>query len=55
LKQNGDQIQRKGIVPDIVVEETLESVNQEKDLILDAALEYLRKNKIPNQTSLQTK
>jgi C-terminal processing protease CtpA/Prc len=52
---NGDEIQRKGILPDIVVEETLESMLQEKDATLDAALNYLRTNSIPIQSSLHQK
>jgi hypothetical protein len=41
---DGTEFQRKGIVPDIEVYPTLESIKTGKDEILEAAVEYLNKN-----------
>lgn len=39
---DGTELQRKGIIPDIEVYPTMESIKEGKDEILDAAIEYLK-------------
>jgi C-terminal processing protease CtpA/Prc len=41
---DGTELQRKGIIPDIEVYPTMESIKAGKDEILEAAIEYLNKN-----------
>jgi C-terminal processing protease CtpA/Prc len=41
---DGTELQRKGIIPDIEVYPTLETIREGKDEILEAAIEYLNKN-----------
>lgn len=38
--------QRIGIIPDIYVEKTIEAVSQGRDEILEAAIEFIKKNKV---------
>jgi hypothetical protein len=41
---DGEEMQRKGIIPDIEVYPTMESIKAGKDEILEAAIEYLNKH-----------
>lgn len=41
---NGNALQREGIIPDVEVHPTLESIKAGKDEILEAAINYLRNN-----------
>jgi C-terminal processing protease CtpA/Prc len=41
---DGTGFQRKGIIPDMEVYPTMESIREGKDEILEAAIEYLNKN-----------
>jgi C-terminal processing protease CtpA/Prc len=44
FSSDGTELQRKGIIPDIEVYPTMESIKAGKDEILEAAIEYLNKN-----------
>ncbi|GHV58365.1 hypothetical protein FACS1894182_10320 [Bacteroidia bacterium] len=44
FSSDGTALQRKGIIPDIEVYPTMESIKAGKDEILEAAIEYLNKN-----------
>lgn len=49
LFPDGKQTQRKGIVPDIYVEDSIELFRHGKDAILEKALEYIERKKAANR------
>lgn len=38
---DGRQLQRKGLVPDVEIAPTIQSVREGKDVVLDRAVQYL--------------
>jgi C-terminal processing protease CtpA/Prc len=46
--RDGSQVQRVGIKPDLFVEETLDSIKQNRDVILEAGIGHFQ-TKDPNQ------
>lgn len=50
---DGSELQRKGIIPDIEVYPTIESIKSGKDEILEAAIKYL--NELPRKTAYEVK
>ena len=44
FSSDGTEYQRKGIIPDLVVYPTMESIRAGKDEIFEAAIEYITNN-----------